>query len=131
MNAPTLKKILYAEDDPEIQEIAKLALETLGGFTVETCSSGAEVLAVAPGFGPDLFLLDVMMPGVDGPTLVEVLRQIPEFRTTPVVFLTAKILASETARYRELGALGVVPKPFAPERLPEQLRALWAAGTAH
>ena len=63
----TLKKILYVEDEADIQKIAKLALETVGGFEVMICGSGAEALEKAPDFAPDILLLDVMMPGMDGP----------------------------------------------------------------
>ncbi len=123
---PDLKKILYAEDEPDIREIATMALETIGGFEVTTCISGEFVVDTARTFQPDLVLLDVMMPGVDGPGAMAALRQTPEFRNTPVVFMTAKVMTNELARFRQLGALGVITKPFDPVTLSDQIRQIWA-----
>ena len=91
----TLKKILYVEDEADIQKIAKLALETVGGFEVMICGSGAEALEKAPAFAPDILLLNVMMPGMNGPdTLVELMK-IETLKDTPSIFLTAKALPAE------------------------------------
>ena len=130
MTHPALTKILCVEDEPDIQAIAKLALETVGGFTIETCSSGREALLKAPEFGPDLILLDVMMPGMDGPETLQALRALPGFETTPVIFMTAKAMASEIQKYKELGALDVIPKPFDPMTLSDQIKAIWNAPRA-
>lgn len=121
----TLEKILYVEDDTDIQEVAKMALETVGGFTVRICSSGGEALAEAPGFDPDFILLDVMMPGMDGPTTLGELRKLPGLEEKPVVFMTAKVMQSEIGRYKELGAVGVIPKPFDPMTLAERINEIW------
>ncbi|ADU67200.1 response regulator [Desulfurispirillum indicum] len=121
----TLERILYAEDEPDIQAVARVALEMVGGFTVRICSSGQEALETAPGFAPQLILLDVMMPGMDGPTTLQNLRRIPAFTTTPVIFMTAKVQPAEVAHYTSLGAIGVIPKPFDPMALAGQIRALW------
>ncbi|RYY83161.1 MAG: response regulator, partial [Comamonadaceae bacterium] len=75
---------------------------------------------------PDLLLLDVMMPGMDGPTTLARLRERPGTARTPVVFMTAKVQASEIEHYKALGALGVVTKPFDPMGLAAQVQALWA-----
>lgn len=120
-----LSKILYVEDEPDIQTVARLSLETLGGFTLEVCSSGEEALAKAPLFGPDLILLDVMMPGMDGPTTLQRLRELPSLAAVPVVFMTAKAQPQEIQHFKELGALGVITKPFDPMGLPSEVRALW------
>ncbi|MGC8763612.1 MAG: response regulator [Acidobacteriota bacterium] len=120
-----LSKILYVEDEPDIQTVARLSLETLGGFTLEVCSSGEEALAKAPLFGPDLILLDVMMPGMDGPTTLQRLREIPSLAAIPVVFMTAKAQPQEIQHFKELGALGVITKPFDPMALPSEVRAIW------
>lgn len=120
-----LDRILYVEDEPDIQQIARLALELVGKFTVHVCSSGAEALADAPAFNPDLILLDVMMPGMDGPTTLKALREIPATARTPVVFMTAKVQPNEVAQYRALGALDVITKPFDPMTLPDAIRAIW------
>jgi len=120
-----LTRILYVEDEPDIQTVARLALETLGGFTVEICSSGSEALSRAPGFQPQLILLDVMMPGMDGPTTLGKLRELPQFTATPVIFMTAKVQPGEVAGYREIGAADVIPKPFDPMTLSSQVQAIW------
>ena len=127
MTHPPLNKILCVEDEPDIQAITKLALETVGGFTIETCSSGREALLRAPEFGPDLILLDVMMPGMDGPETLHALRALPGFEATPVIFMTAKAMASEIQKYKDLGALDVIPKPFDPMTLSDQIKAIWNA----
>src|SRR5689334_1464170 len=108
MSAIPLRQILLVEDDPDIQAIACLALEAVGGFTVVACSSGNEAVQRAPEFKPDLILLDVMMPSMDGPTTLQVLRTLPQTVATPVIFMTAKVQAHEIARYKALGALDVV-----------------------
>ena len=123
--AETLNRILYVEDEPDIQTVARLSLETLGGFTLEVCSSGEEALARAPLFRPELILLDVMMPGMDGPTTLKRLREIPEVAGVPVVFMTAKAQPQEIQHFKDLGALGVITKPFDPMTLPSDVRALW------
>ena len=123
--ADELVRIMYVEDELDIQVVARLALETLGGFTVEICSSGSEALGRAPDFQPQLILLDVMMPGMDGPTTLRELRKLPQFAATPIIFMTAKIQPGEVADYMEMGAIDVIPKPFDPMTLPGQVRAIW------
>jgi CheY-like chemotaxis protein len=119
-------RILCVEDDPDIRQIAQLALGTIGGLTVELCPSGADAVARAVGFAPDLILLDVMMPGMDGPTTLAKLRELPPLAETPVVFMTAKVQPPEVARYRDLGAVEVIAKPFDPMSLAKQVKAIWA-----
>jgi two-component system, OmpR family, response regulator len=120
-----LKKILHVEDDPDIQEIAIMVLETLGGFDVRQCDSGPEALAVAPEFRPDLFLLDVMMPEMSGPETLRRLREVPDFSNTPAVFMTAKAQSEEIQAFLDYGAVGVITKPFDPMELTEQILACW------
>jgi two-component system OmpR family response regulator len=120
-----LQRVLYVEDDADIRTIAVLALETVGGLTLRACASGAEALAAAAGFDPHLLLLDVMMPGMDGPTTLQRLREQPGTARTPVVFMTAKVQASEIEHYKALGALGVITKPFDPMALATQVQDLW------
>lgn len=121
----TLARILYVEDEPDIQVIARLALETLGGFTLEVCSSGKEALEKITAFQPQLILLDVMMPGMDGPTTLQELRKIPAFSTTPTIFMTAKVQPSEVNGYKQIGAVDVIPKPFDPMTLSNQVLEIW------
>jgi CheY-like chemotaxis protein len=123
--ADTLNRILYVEDEPDIQMVAKLALEMVGGFTLAVCSSGTEALEQATAFQPQLLLLDVMMPGMDGPTTLENLRKLAQTAHTPAVFMTAKVQPGEVAHYKTLGAIDVIPKPFDPMNLANQVRAIW------
>lgn len=120
-----LKRILYVEDEPDIQVVAKLALEAVGGFQVRVCSSGEEAVRVAPEFSPQLILLDVMMPGMDGPGTLQALRQLPGSAQTPVIFITAKVQPAEVAHYRALGAMDVIAKPFDPMLLSQTVNEIW------
>ncbi len=121
----TLHSILMVEDEPDIQTIAKLALESIGGFSVEVCSSGQEALDRVIAVKPDLILLDVMMPGMDGPTTLQALKKLPELIDTPVVFMTAKVQPPEVEHYKELGAKDVISKPFDPMKLADDLKTIW------
>lgn len=122
----TLNTILYVEDEPDIRTVAQLALETVGGFTLKVCGNGEEAVLAGPSFKPDLLLLDVMMPGMDGPTTLAALRKAPSLKDTPVIFMTAKVQPSEIQQYRDLGALDVIAKPFDPMTLADQVRDIWA-----
>lgn len=121
----TLQKVLYVEDEDDIRMVAQLALETVGGLTLKTCSNGQEAVTAGPGFAPDLILLDVMMPGMDGPTTLAALRALSALKDTPVIFMTAKVQPSEVQRYRDLGALDVIAKPFDPMTLADHVREIW------
>lgn len=121
----TLQRILYVEDEPDIQAVTKVALEVVGGFTVKLCSSGDEAVREGAAFAPDLILLDVMMPGMDGPSTLKALRALPGLTNVPVVFMTAKVQSAEVASYKSLGARDVISKPFDPMALASQLRAIW------
>ena len=120
-----LNKILHIEDDPDILEISLLVLEGIGGFTVKQCSSGKESLTVAPEFLPDLILLDVMMPGMNGPETLDALRQLPEIKNTPVIFMTAKVQPEEVEKYMAQGAVAVITKPFDSMTLSDQIVEIW------
>ena len=116
---------MCVEDEADIQTFAKIALETVGGFDVEMCGSGEEVHGKAPKFLPDLILLDVMMPGMDGLAIYRVVRKLPEAVATPIVFMTVKSQAHEVEQLLDLGALGVISKPFDPIELSNQVATLW------
>ncbi|MBR9872020.1 MAG: response regulator [Gammaproteobacteria bacterium] len=120
-----LNKVLYVEDDADIRAIAELALQDVGGFSAKLCSSGAEAVEVAPDFQPDLILLDVMMPEMDGPETLKALRKLEATQTTPVIFMTARIQRTEIEEYLSLGALGVIPKPFDPMTLADEIRRIY------
>lgn len=119
-----IEKILYVEDEPDIQMIAEIALRDVGGFTLETCSSGTEAIQKAEGFKPDLILLDVMMPGVDGPDTLLELRKLSVTASTPVIFMTAKVQPQEVEYYKDLGAIDVIAKPFDPMNLANQIKTI-------
>ena len=114
------QRILYIEDEADLQWLVKHILESAGGFEVLVCGSGAEGLRCMESFAPDLVLLDVMMPEMDGFGVLRALRARPEGAAVPVVFLTAR--AQEGDEYRALGADGVIAKPFEPNVLVEQVR---------
>jgi len=90
-----LQRILLADDEPDILEVSRIALETVGGFEVAVCSSGAELLQRLPDFSPDLIIIDVMMPDMAGPEVLTRVRQVPGFSETPVIFLTGVINGNE------------------------------------
>ncbi|MBC3884486.1 response regulator [Undibacterium griseum] len=126
MTSASLANILYVEDDQDIQTVAQIALEVVGGFVLHSCSSGQQALSeVRQGYQPDLLLLDVMMPNMDGPTTLTELRKLPLTASTPVIFMTAKVQSAEVEFYKSLGAIGVIAKPFDPMQLSEQVRKLW------
>jgi len=121
----SLERILYVEDDPDIQTVATLALEVVGGLKVKVCSSGEQALKEAEAFSPDMLLLDVMMPGMDGPTTLAALRHLPSLKTVPAVFMTAKVQPHEVDQLIALGAESVIAKPFDPMTLANQVRSIW------
>lgn len=121
---PDLQRVLVLDDDEDIREVTQLALEGVGGLDVRTCSTGAEALAALADFGPDLILADVRMPDMDGPAFVDALRQHPLGEQLPVVFMTASVQVQELARYKAVGVIGVIPKPFDPLELAGRLRQL-------
>tara|TARA_Y100001934_G_scaffold276891_1_gene374415 strand:- start:406 stop:996 length:591 start_codon:yes stop_codon:yes gene_type:complete len=120
-----LKKILYTEDDLDIQEVTRMALEVVGDYEIALCSSGREALEKVSQFHPVLILLDVMMPGMDGLGTLEALRTLPDSADTPVVFVTANVQTNEIAQYRQLGAIEVIAKPFNPMTLAQDILQLW------
>ncbi len=125
MTQTELSKILYVEDDPDIQVIAQMALETVGGYATKVCSSGQEAITEGGAFEPDLILLDVMMPEMDGPTTLVNLRKVPGLEKTPAVFMTAKVMPSDIERYKGLGAVDVIAKPFDPMTLAARIQEIW------
>jgi CheY-like chemotaxis protein len=119
-------KILVVDDDPDIRRVAALALERIGGFGVLLAASASEALALTAVEAPDLILLDVTMPDVDGPTLLGQLRARPPTERTPVVFFTATSSDAEVERLCGLGAVAVLAKPFEIADLPRCVRDILA-----
>jgi len=117
------RRILHVDDQPDIRGIVKLALGKIGGFEVCSCSSGEEALAAAPAFAPELLLIDMSMPGMDGMTLLGRFREAGI--SAPAVFFTARAQQSDLDRYRAAGAIGTLSKPFDPLKLGRQLTQIW------
>lgn len=120
-----LARILYVDDEADIRTVAKLALERAGGFEVKAEESAERALQLLREWLPDLLLLDVMMPGMDGTELFSRLQADERYKKLPVVFMTAKAQPAEIDSYRELGVLDVIPKPFDPFTLGTQLQSIW------
>jgi len=123
--ASELTKILCVEDEADIRAVARVALETVGQFQVTMCSSGQEALDTLPDFAPQLVLLDVMMPGMDGPTTYQEIRKLDGYSEVPIIFMTAKVMESDREQYIALGASGIIAKPFDPMVLSDQIRQIW------
>lgn len=115
-------RILHVDDEPDIREIAQLSLSLDPDYSVRSCASGEEAMAVAARWKPDLILLDVMMPGLDGPSTLLGLRENATTASIPVIFMTARAQSRETDRFRSLGAAGVIAKPFDPMTLAASVR---------
>ena len=121
----TLNRIMHVEDDESIRMVAEMALVDVAGFELLSCDGGQSALAQAEAFAPELVLLDVMMPKMDGLQTLAELRKLPSLASTPVVFMTAKIQQAEKQQYLDAGAIAVVEKPFEPMELGDTLRALY------
>ena len=120
-----LTRILLVDDEPDIRSIACLSLEAVGGYNIESCSNGDEAIEIARQFTPELILMDVMMPGKDGPAVLSDLRQIESLKKIPIVFMTARVQNQEVKEYMSVGAAGVIIKPFDPMNLPHQIGEIW------
>lgn len=120
------QRILVVDDDPDIRRMAALSLERIGRFQVRLASGCEEALGAVGEEVPDVVLLDVSMPGMDGPATLEALRRVPAAAAIPVIFFTATANASEVERLVSLGAAGVIPKPFEVADLPRRVRDILA-----
>ena len=127
MNRDNLREILYVDDEPDIREIVQMALGLVPTLSVSTADSGMRALQSMQANKPDLVLLDVMMPNMDGPTTLQQMRSQPELQAIPVIFMTAKAMPQEVARFRALGAAAVIAKPFDPMLLAEHVLSIWEA----
>jgi CheY-like chemotaxis protein len=122
------ERLMCIEDDPDIRMILEFSLGRMGGFTVCLCESGPQALEQVQTFQPQLVLLDVMMPEMSGPETLLKLRELPQMKGVPVVFLTAKAMQDEVEALLEYGATGVIVKPFDPVALPQNIRIYWEHG---
>lgn len=119
-----MRTVLVIDDEDDIREVAQVSLEALGGWNVLTASSGDQGIQRAAADHPDAILLDVMMPGMDGPTTFKKLQGEEKTRNIPVIFLTAKVQAADRQRFSDLGVAGVIAKPFDPMTLAGEVSAL-------
>jgi two-component system OmpR family response regulator len=122
-----VRRVLLVDDEAELRELVELVLVHMAGLTVISASSGTEALAVGPQAHADVILLDVMMPGLDGPATLARLRAESWSVAIPIAFMTAEAGPEAVARYKALGAVGVIAKPFDPMTLADQVKAVFAA----
>lgn len=121
----TIQKVLMVDDDPNIRFITEMSLQGLTSWQVLLAGSGDEALELISTNCPDLALLDVMMPGMDGPTLFEKIKaQCGADKMPLVIFMTAKVQTQEVEAYKNQGAIGVITKPFDPMKLPQQIQEI-------
>lgn len=120
----TITKIMIVDDDEDIRLVTELAARRIGNWDVVVAATGEEALDQARSEQPDVILLDVMMPDIDGPTTLAMLREEPDTAEIPVIFLTAKAQKQEVERYLALGATGVILKPFNVMTLADEIRGI-------
>ncbi len=120
-----MQSVLYVDDEPDIREVVEMSLALAADLAVESCGSGEQALELMAAQRPDMVLLDVMMPGLDGPGTLARMRADARLAGIPVVFLTAKALPAEIQRFLALGAVAIIPKPFDALKLADQVRAIW------
>lgn len=122
-----LRSVLLVDDDADIRTIAELSLARVGGLETRLAGSGHEGVALASTEQPDVILLDMMMPDLDGLATLELLRADPATSSIPVIFMTAKVQQRDIGDYRDAGAVGVIAKPFDPLALADEVRAIVAS----
>ncbi|MBX9953222.1 MAG: response regulator [Candidatus Obscuribacterales bacterium] len=123
-SAIDIKQVLLVDDDQNIRTLAQMGLEGLTDWKVELAASGAEAISKATELKPDLIILDVMMPGMDGPTTLGELRKVDTLTAIPVIFMTAKAQTHEVELYQKMGARGIITKPFDPMTLPDDIQGI-------
>lgn len=123
-----LRRVMCVEDDADIRMILEFSLAAVGGYELRMCPGGRSALQAAPEFRPDLVLLDVMMPDLSGPETLQALRELPCMCGVPVVFMTAKAMPDELEQLLQLGATGLIVKPFDPMTLPKDILPYWEHG---
>ncbi len=121
----SITSVLMVDDDASIRRITQLVLTRVVPWEVKLAASGNEALTCLSEFHPDLILLDVMMPGMDGPTTMSMIKQTYGEKAPPVIFMTAKALKNEVDFFLNLGSIGVITKPFDPKSLPEEIMSIW------
>ncbi|HEY9760711.1 MAG TPA: response regulator [Oculatellaceae cyanobacterium] len=124
MSDSEIKKVLLVDDDQNIRFVAQMSLEGLTSWEITAAESGEDALKKVNDKIPDVILLDMMMPGMDGPTTFAKLRERSELANVPVIFMTAKVQTHEVESYLKLGAAGVITKPFDPMSLADEIRQI-------
>jgi two-component system OmpR family response regulator len=127
VGSKSLQRILLADDEPDILEISRIALKTVGGYEVAVCDSGAGFLKLLPEFNPDLVIIDALMPDMNGLEVLSRMRAADGFGDTPAVFLTGLVLDRDLRDLRASGAAAVITKPFDPMKLPQRIDDIWRA----
>lgn len=120
-----LKKILYAEDEPDVQTVVEITIQSMSNYDIKACSNGKKLLDCVEEYNPDLILLDVMMPEMDGPTTFEHLLSNEKTKDIPVIFMTAKAQTHEVETFKKSGAIGIITKPFDPLLLCSEIEQIW------
>ncbi len=120
-----LKKIMYAEDDEDIRTIVKICIDNFSNWEIEFAENGKILLDRVSDYNPDLILMDVMMPEMDGITTLKCLREKPQTSLIPVIIMSAKVQEAEIEEYKQQDILGVISKPFDPTQLVSQIEELW------
>lgn len=120
-----LKVILYVDDDPDIQAVAQIALESIGGYVVQLCGSGNDAVRLASQIRPDLILLDVVMPEPDGPATLAKLKADVSVSQIPVIFMTGRAQTKDRGELEALNVIGILGKPFDPMTLAAQVAEIW------
>ncbi len=121
-------RVLHVDDEPDIRELVEISLGLDPELSVKSCASGNDALAAAAEWLPDVILIDVMMPFLDGPQTLSQLRENESTAKIPVVFMTARAQTRELAHFLSLGAAGVIPKPFDPMMLAGAVRKFLHVG---
>lgn len=116
--------LVHVEDDADIREIAAMAFDFSGGFSIIQFEDAEACLSGLNGRIPDVFLLDMMMPGMDGLELLGELRGMPDYANVPIIFMTARVQSSEINPLLNAGAIGVIAKPFEPIGLADEVHSL-------
>jgi two-component system, OmpR family, response regulator len=125
MSRERLNRVMHVDDDGDIRDITKLILESIGDYTVCSCESGAVALEKLSTFAPEMILLDVEMPGMNGPAFLKFLCETPNGLDIPVVFMTGAIAERDRAVLRASTAIEIIEKPFEPLALPGRLAKIW------
>lgn len=123
-----LKKILYAEDEPDVQTVVELTIQSMSNYEIKLCDNGKLLLECVEDYNPDLILLDVMMPEMDGPTTFRNLQLNEKTKDIPVIFMTAKAQVHEIEIFKETGVFGIITKPFDPINLCNDIQKIWNEG---